>query len=413
MIEAEACSPPSVPPSPSGAGAGSDAGSETRRFWAALPSFSRFEDVAEGACFRPLPGGWIVGVADVVGSTEAIAAGRYKRVNTAGAAVISALSNALGHLDFPFVFSGDGARFAVGPADAATAADTLAATVAWVGDALDLPMRGATLAVGAAREAGHDVRVARFAASPHASYAMFAGGGLTWAEDRLKAGTLTPAAAGADGRPDLTGLSCRFQVHGARHGLFLSVLVQPAASVDDAVFRRVVRDVLALIGSRQDVGRPLPRFGPLAALAAEPNRIQACLGRRRGERAALSRLRALGDTLLAVAFLGTGLRAGTFSSRRYLREMVENSDFRKYDDGLMMTLDCSPALADAIEARLGRAEAEGTVRFGLHRQSAATVTCVVPSATRPNHVHFIDGASGGYAEAARALKARATRAGTA
>jgi hypothetical protein len=41
----------------------------------------------------------------------------------------------------------------------------------------------------------------------------------------------------------------------------------------------------------------------------------------------------------------------------------------------------------------------------LHRQDAAMMTCFTPAATRSDHVHFIDGARGGYASAATALKA--------
>jgi hypothetical protein len=43
--------------------------------------------------------------------------------------------------------------------------------------------------------------------------------------------------------------------------------------------------------------------------------------------------------------------------------------------------------------------------MGLHRQDAAMMTCFTPSALRSDHVHFIDGARGGYASAATALKA--------
>jgi hypothetical protein len=32
------------------------------------------------------------------------------------------------------------------------------------------------------------------------------------------------------------------------------------------------------------------------------------------------------------------------------------------------------------------------------------MTCFVPSALRPDHVHFVDGAAGGYAAAALAVK---------
>jgi hypothetical protein len=45
------------------------------------------------------------------------------------------------------------------------------------------------------------------------------------------------------------------------------------------------------------------------------------------------------------------------------------------------------------------------VGYGLHRQDAAMMTCFTPSAMRSDHVHFIDGARGGYASAATALKA--------
>jgi hypothetical protein len=82
---------------------------------------------------------------------------------------------------------------------------------------------------------------------------------------------------------------------------------------------------------------------------------------------------------------------------------VENSDFRKYDDGLRMILDCTPSLAGELDRKL--AVAKGIAIYGLHRQNAAMMTCFAPSPRRSNHVHFIDGAQGGYAAAASAMKA--------
>ena len=83
---------------------------------------------------------------------------------------------------------------------------------------------------------------------------------------------------------------------------------------------------------------------------------------------------------------------------------MENSDFRKYDDGLRLTLDCTPDFADRVERRLVAAEEAGKARFGLHRQGAAIMTCITPSPIESDHVHFIDGADGGYAAAASRLK---------
>ncbi|WP_245524949.1 DUF3095 family protein [Bradyrhizobium sp. Y-H1] len=50
---------------------------------------------------------------------------------------------------------------------------------------------------------------------------------------------------------------------------------------------------------------------------------------------------------------------------------------------------------DVEDARLEEAQRRGACFFGTHRQSTANLTCFVPSPTRANHVHFVDGASGG------------------
>jgi hypothetical protein len=48
----------------------------TDDFYASLPVFSDFTQVTDEARFAPLPDGWVVGVADIVQSTKAIAENR-------------------------------------------------------------------------------------------------------------------------------------------------------------------------------------------------------------------------------------------------------------------------------------------------------------------------------------------------
>src|SRR5689334_10477423 len=136
-----------------------DARSDSNRFYDAIPVFDRFTELLNPQFYQPLPGDWYLGLADVVQSTKAIRANRYKAVNMAGAAVIAAVTNALPGQDFPFVFGGDGASFAVSPADYERARDALAATAAWVRDDLDLVMRVAMVPVAAVRAQGFDLRV--------------------------------------------------------------------------------------------------------------------------------------------------------------------------------------------------------------------------------------------------------------
>ena len=376
-------------------------GSDT--FYGRIPVFRGFSSLMDPALYSALPDDWSIGVADIVESTKAIAQARYKAVNMAGASVIAAVANALEGREFPFVFGGDGASFAVSPDDLARTRDALAATAIWVEESLNLMMRVALVPVAAVRAQGLDVRVARFGPSPNLSYAMFSGGGLGWAETAMKRGEFAVPAAAPGTQPDLTGLSCRFEEIPSVRGLILSVLVVPARGADPLAFRKLIEDVIALVERSPDAGRPVPPGGP--PLRWPPAGADFEARAARGGSLLKRRAAVLTFTLFAYLIMRFGISVGGFVPKTYVRQVVENSDFRKYDDGLRMILDCTPELEAALTRRLTLAASAGVVRYGLHRQDAAMMTCFTPSALRSDHVHFIDGARGGYASAATALKA--------
>ncbi|MGY8679504.1 DUF3095 domain-containing protein [Bradyrhizobium sp. UFLA05-153] len=374
-------------------------------FYGSISVFRGFTSLMDPSLYSPLPDDWTIGVADIVDSTKAIAAQRYKAVNMAGAAVIAAVTNALEGREFPFVFGGDGASFAVAPSDLDRARDALAATATWVRQDLDLKMRVALVPVSAIRSVGLDVRVARFGPSANLSYAMFSGGGLGWAEAAMKRGEFAVAEAPDGTQPDLSGLSCRFEEIPASRGLILSVLVVPARGADPSAFRKVIEDVLHLVERSPDAGRPVSPQGP--PLKWPPQGLDYEARARRGGSLLKRRVSVLAYTLFAYLIVRFDIKVGGFVPKTYTRQVVENSDFRKYDDGLRMILDCTPELERDVSDRLAAAAKSGIVRYGLHRQDAAMMTCFTPSALRSDHVHFIDGARGGYASAATALKATA------
>ena len=378
-------------------------GSDT--FYGRIPVFRGFSSLMDPALYSALPDDWSIGVADIVESTKAIAEARYKAVNMAGASVIAAVANALEGREFPFVFGGDGASFAVSPDDLARTRDALAATAIWVEESLNLIMRVALVPVAAVRAQGLDVRVARFGPSPNLSYAMFSGGGLGWAETAMKRGEFAVPAAAPGTQPDLTGLSCRFEEIPSVRGLILSVLVVPAGGADPLAFRKLIEDVIALVERSPDAGRPVPPGGP--PLRWPPAGADFEARAARGGSLLKRRAAVLTFTLFAYLIMRFGISVGGFVPKTYVRQVVENSDFRKYDDGLRMILDCTPELEAALTRRLALAASAGVARYGLHRQDAAMMTCFTPSALRSDHVHFIDGARGGYASAATALKAMA------
>lgn len=375
-------------------------------FYRTAPTFRDFRLVAEEFSFSPLPEDWLIGVADVERSTKAIQDKRYKAVNMAGAAVIAAIANAVGGREFPFVFGGDGASFAVSPADAGIARQALAETATWVREDLDLTLRVGMVSVGEIRRKGYDVRVGRYAVSDHISIAMFSGGGVAWADAAMKRDEISVPRAPAGARPDLSGLSCRFEQFPTQHGQILSVLVLPADISRMSGFRAVVRQIISMVEGSSECERPATRDAMHLKWPPQGCDLEALASRKTGEPVGISKMKVYARTFLYFFIMRFNLRVGRFVPRKYLSEVAANSDFRKFDDALRMIVDCSLGMAQRIEGTLTAAESEGHVRYGCHRESAAIMTCFTPLPSQPTHVHFIDGAEGGYALAAAALKQR-------
>ncbi|HEV7317286.1 MAG TPA: DUF3095 family protein [Ensifer sp.] len=329
-----------------------------------VQAHSEFSRMLDPGIYEPLPGDWLIGITDIVDSTLAIRAGRYEDVNYTGASAIAAIGNAWGSFDFPFVFRGDGAAFALPPEGREMAAMALRQLAVFVRDRFDLELRVGLLTVDEIRAGGQDVRIARYAASTEATYAMFAGGGLKWAEQQLKQGRYRLAPEAAKGEPDLAGLACEWRPFPSRQGLILSLLVEPADNADPERFTALAREVMAVFDEAPRQSHPLPSE----------------MGVPKDPRVHVEPARWAG--------------------------VAANSDFRKYDDGLRLTVDCTVGQIDRVESILVAAKARGEVNFGLHRQSHALMTCLVPSARPDAHLHFLDGMDGGYARAAEMMEPR-------
>ncbi len=363
-----------------------------------LPRCVEFEAILDPAMFQPLPDDWVIGLTDVVQSTAAIGEGRYKAVNIAGAAAISAMMNALGTRRFAFMFGGDGCAFALPASDTAVATRVLAETAAWVRDDLALTLRTAVVPMGEIRRAGYDVRLVLFTPTEHVAYAMFDGGGIAYAEAEMKAGRYGVEPLGPGARPDLKGLSCRWQPLKSRRGTMISIVLRPL-DAPTAEFRKVVGGLLALLGEGD---HPVPPEGPTAAIVSSGNRLEALASA--GGPLWRRRLAVAAHNFLGWFLFATNLKVGSFDPKSYRSFTARNADAKKFGDSLLLTVDCSKDLAARARAYLTDAEGRKLVRYGMVSQDAALMTCIVPSTQDNGHFHFIDGAGGGYAAAAKAMK---------
>lgn len=85
---------------------------------------------------------------------------------------------------------------------------------------------------------------------------------------------------------------------------------------------------------------------------------------------------------------------------------MAHSDFRKFDGTLRMVIDGSAAHRERLSAFLEEKARRGELVYGLHCSPEALVTCMIFDQIGGDHMHFVDGADGGYALAAKDLKAK-------
>jgi hypothetical protein len=373
-------------------------------FYGALEPFVDFAEVADPARYVEAPRDWVVILTDIKGSTEAAKAGRYKEVNLVGAACITATLNVTKGLDLPYVFGGDGATVLIPPEVQGVVADALLRTRRLAASGFGLELRVGMVPVRELKRRGRRVLVAKYQLSPGNHLAMFAGGGIALADRLIKDGTGFGLDDRGDlGPPDLEGLSCRWQPYQSLHGHMLSLLVRTLEADDLALQRQIVARLGEILRDGADAARPVQpanmRFvWPPKGLAAE-----AILSHGRRPRS-LRRLYLALESFLQLIAERFDLKIGSYDAPAYRAELRRNSDHRKLADSLHMVLDCTDAEVAAIHAYLAGLHAAGQIVYGIHQASRAMMTCLVFSLEQSRHVHFIDGADGGYAFAALQLK---------
>jgi Protein of unknown function (DUF3095) len=384
----------------------------TAGFYADIPAFSDFVSFTDPQHYSAAPADWLVVIADIAGSTAAIEAGRYKDVNMVGAACITAVLNAIDGVDIPFVFGGDGATLLVPPQSEAPVRAALSGLQRLSQNAFRLALRVGFVPVAEITERGRAVRVARFGLSAENSLAFFSGGGIELAESLIKGaaddGRYCMAASDAAGDPDLSGLSCRWEPLKSRNGIMLAVLVQALDRAPDSAgerYRTVAARVTEIVGGTPDAGNPVSeatlrfRWPPRGlALEARTAAISEPLWR--------ARLRVLKESFFQWIANRYDLTIGPLNAKRYRTELSLNADYRRFDDTLRLVVDATETQATDIAAFLDEQRAAGRCAYGIHRSNEALMTCLVFSLEASDHLHFIDGANGGFALAARQLKAQ-------
>lgn len=379
-------------------------------FFADLPALTSFEAVLDSRNYHSLPDDWMIYVADVRNSTDAIQRGLYRAVNMVGAACITAVLNRCPGMALPFVFGGDGTTIAAPAILAPQISRELQGVAAMAKKQFALKLRIGCIPVNELRAAGFTVEVAKYRLAESNHLAMLGGNGLMEAERRIKTRGSAYLISSEEPVPDadVSGLSCRWEPLRSANGEILTLLVQSRATGAEAdrYYRQFYTRLLEMTGLSEDKLNPVK---PSALHTRWPPKTLNLESRTHaGHGGWLARLwataRILAHSLGGAFVFNTGVATPWFDPNRYKNASLPRSDFRKFDGLLRMVIDVPggkiPAILEYLEAEHRR----GAIFYGTHRSGSALMTCVVFSLKRDSHVHFIDGNDGGYALAALQFK---------
>jgi|JFJP01.1.fsa_nt_gi hypothetical protein len=380
------------------------------KFYANLPVLENFVDITNGENFYPVPQDWAVIITDIADSTKAIETGKYKDVNLLGACSIIVILNLVGELEIPFVFGGDGASILIPPKFIPDAERALLAVQKMASEEFNLNLRIGIVPLEAIAS-NYDIRIAKLRISDNYTQAILRGGGISYAttlvKDKSTNSLYSPKLNHQYAIADFSGLECRWQDIPTRHEEILSLIVQvtaPSQTQIDNLYREVINQIDHIYGKGTECHPVVTENLQLAfqrkSLLSETRVFAAFQGRIK-QTLYLWKLRLI--NLLGLVFMTFNIKTGSFNWGDYKQIVSEATDFKKFDDVLRMVISGKTKQRHKLTDYLEKKFQEGRLVYGFHVSDRALMTCLVFERDG-RQVHFVDGADGGYALAAKQMK---------
>src|SRR5436190_21134734 len=355
----------------------------TINFYHDLPALESFAETIETARHAQVPGDWWIVVADVIGATKAIEEGAYKKVNTVGVACIAAVVNVDRSVEMPFVFGGDGATFAVPGSLRERVIPALREAQRLARQSFDLLLRVGMVRVSSLLDSGLSVRLAKIRLSPNVTQPTFSGRGWEEAErvvkDPLAHGVLRVQEHEGLCEGSFEGFECRWQGVPSFNDHKLALLVAAVSSDADvnlASYRKVSDKIAQIYG---DISSYHPLRAEHMRLSFNPRQLGHEWRVRSSRLSLWGRVKYFARMVLlnlaGVYLFARKMDTKTVRWSRYIGELVENSDFRKFDGMLRMVMDGSEAQYRDLQDYLEGQHREGRLIYGMHKSSEALLTC--------------------------------------
>ena len=373
--------------------------------------------LADENYFVDVPPNWHVVVSDITNSTEAVATGRHGDVNLIAAGSLIAALNISKKLntEIPYFFGGDGGTVLVPGAIVEKVIEGLKAHSLNSLKNFSLDLRIGHIPVDEIRKAGYGIRVAKVEIAKGFNKTVLIGDGLKYAEATIKKNYRSDEIKKEFKEADvelealnMEGMECRWdKVKPPDPQLEVVCLLIEANDPKNqsAVYRDVLNKIEEIYGA-------VEKRHPITMNRLKLKGTIKKIYREMMARYSKLKLGYLAKTYFTVLFgklfFRFDLKLKNIGAHNYLSELITFSEILTIDGRINTIISGTAENRILLLEYLKQEEESGQLIFGHHVSSASIMTCYIQNMNN-KHIHFIDGADGGYTEAAKEFKPKARK----
>jgi len=350
--------------------------------------------------FDRVPEDWLIVVTDVKNSTLAVQNGLHETVNLVATGCIVAVLNIAykNQLNIPFFFGGDGATCVIPPSILNAVIQSLLIHKDNTFSNFDLDLRVGYVPVREVFKEGYELKISKFKSSATFAIPVVVGNGLLYAEKIIKGEDHRLSIIKSDEENlDLEGMQCRWDriAPPENYDEVISLLVIAVHENEQGtVFSKVVNLLDDIYGTSQ-------KRQPISVSRLKLKTTMSKLNLEM--KVKFGHLRFIYGLYHTIMTWFGWYYFRTKEGRNYLTTIVDFADTLVVDGRINTVISGTGAQRVGLEKALNDLESAGKIRYGLFVSKESVMSCYVPDSDKA-HIHFVDGAEGGYTKAAGILK---------
>lgn len=359
--------------------------------------------VADKSLFSQVPEDWYAIAADIKNSTQAIGNGNHDQVNLVATGIVIAILNLAysKNIAIPFFFGGDGATMLIPSEILEEGLDALNQHRINTLENFGFELKIGAVSLKEIYEKGISLDISKVKISEVLTIPIVLGEGLQYAENLIKE-NVSDTAHNNTKIPDLLnleGMECKWDKINPpeTNQEVVSLIVIGCKNEDPSlIFSAVLKNIDKIYGSLES-RKPISikRLRLQASLRKLNNEMRTKLGK--------YDFYYLLKNWLTTTF-GKYYLNNTEAGNHYLQKLVELTDTLTIDGRINTVISGTLQQRQLLSAYLDRLEQKGKLKYGLHVSKQSVMSCYVRDMHKNDHIHFVDGAEGGYTKAANQLK---------